>query len=82
MKIRYSVDRIVEGTITLIPDDDNAPTLNLNKADYPYAVNDVVEIELSTSNEVLSVTELPDVRDERLEKNKSRLRSLFNKNKK
>ncbi len=82
MKLRYCVDRVVEGILVLVPDEDGAPVLKLDKNDYPYAQNDVLDIELDECGDVVSATARPDVRDERLAKNKSRLHALFNKNKK
>ena len=81
MKIRYSVDR-AEGDILVLISDSDSSVLELDRGLYPYSVNDVLDVELGEDGNILSVTNRTDEREERLQKNKSRLEALFKKGKK
>ena len=81
MKIRYSVDR-AEGDILVLISDSDSSVLELDRSLYPYSVNDVLDVELGEDGNILSVTNCTDEREERLQKNKSRLEALFKRGKK
>ena len=81
MKIRYSVDR-AEGDILVLVSDSDSSVLELDRSLYPYSVNDVLDVELGEDGNILSVTNRADEREERLQKNKSRLEALFQRGKK
>ena len=78
--LRYSVDRIEGGIAVLIPDEGKAK-LELSASVYAFKPNMILDITFD-GNEIKKIKELPEVANERLEANKSRLHSLFAKNKK
>ncbi len=78
---RYVVDRVDSGLLVLVPDEKH-PTLTLPASEYPFHVNDVVDIGFDENGIIVSAVANPDERELRLSKVSSRLRSLFNKSKK
>ena len=78
IKMRYSVDRVTENIATLISDSDGS-TLNLPSKEYGLSQNDVLDI-VFEGDTVVSVTSLPDVKEERLRRAKERLTRLTHKN--
>ena len=78
MNKRYSVDRIIDGIVTLVGDDDTTLTLRLEE--YDLSVNDVVDVELS-GNEIVALVKNDEEKEKRLNKNRELFNSLFKKRK-
>ena len=78
--IRYSVDRIENGTAVLIPDG-RKQTLLLDTSVYNFEPNMILDITFD-GGEIKEIKCLPEITDKRLASNKARLHSLFTKNKK
>ena len=78
--LRYSVDRIENETAILMPDEGKAK-LELSLSVYGFKPNMLLDITFD-GNEIKEIKELPEKTAERLERNRSRLHSLFTKNKK
>lgn len=77
---RYSVDSIVEGLAALIPDD-GGDTVHLEAEKYALSPNDIVDIVFEEGS-VISLIKNEEEKERRLSSVKSRLHSLFKKNKK
>jgi len=75
---RYSVDRISDGIITLVGDDDT--TLTLNSSQYDLTVNDIVDIEFS-GEAIISLSKNDTEKEARLKNNRDLFNSLFKKRK-
>ena len=78
--LRYSVDRIENGTAILIPDG-SKEKLILDVSVYNFEPNMVLDITFD-SGKIVEIKDLPNEAEQRLASNKSRLHSLFSKNKK
>jgi hypothetical protein len=78
--LRYSVDRIENGTAILIPDGSKTK-LELDISVYNFEPNMILDITFD-GDEIKEIKNLPEKAEERLMSNKSRLHSLFSKNKK
>lgn len=78
--IRYSVDRIENGTAVLIPNG-SKQTLLLDISVYNFEPNMILDITFD-GGEIKEIKRLSQSAEERLASNKSRLHSLFAKNKK
>ncbi len=78
--VRMSADRIEGDFYVMIPDD-GSDALLLPRADYDLKEGDIADVTLE-DGKVTSLTVQADETETRLEKNRSRLASLFAKSKK
>lgn len=78
--LRYSVDRI-EGALAILVPDDGKSVIELPVSLFNFKVNMIVDVTFDNEKAV-SITEVSGEADNRLAVNKSRLHSLFAKNKK
>ncbi|MBP3605540.1 MAG: DUF3006 family protein [Clostridia bacterium] len=78
--VRMSADRIEGDFYVMIPDD-GSDALLLPRADYDLKEGDIADVTLE-DGKVTSLTVRADETETRLEKNRSRLASLFAKSKK
>ncbi len=78
--VRMSADRIEGNFYVMIPDD-GSDALLLPRADYDLKEGDIADVTLE-DGKVTSLTVQADETETRLEKNRSRLASLFAKSKK
>ena len=79
-KKRYAVDKVCDGVITLIPDD-GGDILKLPLNDYDLSENDVVDV-TEEGDSVIDVAVCREQTEARLNRSRSRLHSLFGRNKK
>ena len=78
--VRMSADRIEGDFYVMIPDD-GSDALLLRRADYDLKEGDIADVTLE-DGKVTTLTVRADETETRLEKNRSRLASLFAKSKK
>ena len=77
--LRYSVDRI-EGELAILVPDEGKSVIELPVSRFGFKVNMILDVTFD-GEKIVSIKEVSDEQDKRLAANKSRLRSLFAKNK-
>ena len=77
---KYAVDRI-EGDVAVLISDDDGSYLHLPNDTHRLSVNDLVYLEFDDGS-LISLKKLDGEKEDRLEKNKSRLQALFAKGRK
>ena len=77
---KYAVDRI-EGDVAVLISDDDGSYLHLPRGEHALSVNDLVYLEFDNEN-LISLKKLDGEKEDRLNKNKSRLQALFAKGRK